>query len=62
MKFRKNKSDRSLIKRRIWLASDTSDVHIALAWVDVGRSLLPLIWGLRFFPLNIGSHSWTIFS
>jgi hypothetical protein len=38
-----------LIRGRIWVINGTSDAHVALAWVEVGRGLLPLFWEIRFF-------------
>ena len=45
MDFSKDRRDRSLIKldkERIWLANGTSNAYVALAWAEVGCSLLPL--------------------
>jgi hypothetical protein len=54
------KKDRDLIqfnrKKKIWLANDTSNTYVALAWVDVDRGLLPFLWELGFFPLMTDSH------
>jgi hypothetical protein len=62
MEFTKVWRDKGLIRGRIWVANDTSDAHVALAWVEVGRGLLPLFWGVGLFPLRIGSHWKRVFS
>jgi hypothetical protein len=35
---------------------------VALAWAEVGRRLLFLLWEVELFPLNIGIHLKRIFS
>jgi hypothetical protein len=52
MKFIGDRRDRGLIRGRIWFTNHTSYAHVALAWTDVGRGLLPLLWELGFVSLE----------
>jgi hypothetical protein len=54
--------DRGLIRGRIWLANGTSDAHVTLVWVEMGRGLFSLHFGLGLFSLNISSHLEAIYS
>jgi hypothetical protein len=41
-----------LIRGRIYIANDTSDAHVALAWAEVGRGLLFPFLGSRALLLQ----------
>jgi hypothetical protein len=51
-----------LDKGGIRLANGISDAYVALAWAEVGRGWLSLLWGVGLLSINIGNHLEAIFS